>query len=509
MEISAEHIFGPVFALVAMFFYGKTMVQRSHGRQVRVMPALILIIGALLFQILTTDGTLLDVICRVLLSFGVAMIIDSRYLAIKKEHPKVFWVPGLLALIISGVLYFFASVSGYTSNGFFDGSGESDIKNGQVVIELGPDDTISELDDVLEKYDAEYRRAFPEVDMDEDEDLAQYYLILLPEGSVEGFLTEVRLDKENVDDADYNYEMKLHPPSYSGSVDIPQRAWSMANDPEMGKQWWLTRDADAVHAMLDGAKPNRKAIVAIVDTGVEGEHEDLNGIFGKSPADKDIHGHGTHCAGLAGAVTNNGKGIASYNWEGRYVEVRGYQALGDNGSGSLQQVIAAVIAAAEGGADVISMSLGSTRPSSKMEREAMEYATRLGSIIVAAAGNDGGQDARGHAPGNINGLICVSATTSEDRRAPFSNINTGLSMPLAAPGADIYSTIPGGGYASKSGTSMATPIVAGVIGIMRAFSPNMTAKDAWKILHDTGTNIPDSHEVGRLINPAKAIKAVM
>lgn len=509
MEISAEHIFGPVFALVAMFFYGKTMVQRSHGRQVRIMPALILIIGALLFQILTTDGTLLDVICRVLLSFGVAMIIDSRYLAIKKEHPKVFWVPGLLALIISGVLYFFASVSGYTSNGFFDGSGESSIKSGQVVVELGPDDTIGELEDILEKYDAEYRRAFPAVDMDEDEDLAQYYLIQLPEGSVEGFLAEVRLDRENVDDADYNYQMKLHPPSYSGEVAEQHPAWSMANDPEMGRQWWLMRDANEVHAMLDGAKPKRKAIVAIVDTGVEGGHEDLSGIFGKSPADRDVHGHGTHCAGLAGAVTNNGKGIASYNWEGRFVEVRGYQALGDNGSGSLQQVVAAVIDAAEGGADVISMSLGSTRPSSKMEREAMEYAARLGCIVVAAAGNDGGQDSRGHAPGNIDGLICVSATTNEDRCAPFSNINTGLKMPIAAPGADIYSTIPGGGYANKSGTSMATPIVAGVIGIMRSFNPDLNAKDAWKILHDTGKTIQDSRDVGRLIDPLKAIKAVM
>ncbi|MEM6268767.1 MAG: S8 family serine peptidase [Bacteroidota bacterium] len=510
MEITAEHIFGPVFATVAMFFYGRAIVGRASGRQIRILPALILIMGALLFQILTTDGTIIDVVCRVLLSFGVAMIIDSRYLAAKKEHPKMFWVPGLLALMISFVLYFFASLAGYTSNGFFAGDGAQDIESGQVLIELGPDDAISELEEVLEKYGAEYGRAFPMVDLDENEDLAQTYLVRLPQDQVDAFLAEVRRDTENVDHSGYNSVIRLNPPSVARRTETSVEGNFLANDPQLPRQWWIRRDGNAVHQLLRNARPKKKARVAIVDTGIDSGHEDLRGIFSKSPADSDIQGHGTHCAGLAGAATNNGVGIASYNWEGRFVEVRGYKGLSDDGSGSVEQVSEAIILAAEDGADVISLSLGSkTALPPFTERAAIEYALQRGCIVVAAAGNNRGLDAREHSPSNIPGVIAVAATNAQDRRAPFSNINTKLKMPLAAPGMDIFSTLPAGKYESYSGTSMATPIVAGVIGIMRAFAPDLSPQKAWRILHDTGREIEDSHEVGKLIQPAAAIKAVL
>lgn len=511
MEIKFIHILGPVFALVAMFFYGKAMVDRSSGRQVRIGPALILIVGALLFNFFSGDGTLLDRVCWVLLNFGIAMIIDSRYLAIKKEHPKVFWVPGVLAVVLSGVLYFFSSLFGLSVNGLFDGNGESEFEQGEVLIELGPDDHISELKDVIAEYNAGYKRAFPFVDMSEDENLAQYYLVDLEPDQVEPFLAAVRKDKENVDHASRNHEIRLHEPTAGQHASAAASSAFLANDPGLADQWWLTPEvANPLHSFLKGHSPKKKAKVAIVDTGVDSQHEDLSGIFGRSPGHQDGNGHGTHCAGLAGAATNNGRGMASLNWEGKFLEVRGYQALGADGRGDLFKVARAISQAAEDGADVISLSLGSYGKAQApiVEQQAVAYARSLGCIVVAAAGNDQGKDARYHSPSNIEGVIAVAAVDVNGRRAPFSNINTGLRLPIAAPGKDIWSTMPDGKYQSLSGTSMATPIVAGVIGVMRAMRPSLTGQQAWGILHRTGRSVSDSREVGRIIEPLAALRAL-
>ncbi|HHG85249.1 MAG TPA: hypothetical protein ENJ82_10935, partial [Bacteroidetes bacterium] len=473
-------------------------------------PALILVVGSLAFSFFTGDGTLLDRVCWVLLNFGIAMIIDSRYLAIKKEHPKVFWVPGVLALLLSGIIYFFSSLFGMSVNGLFDGSAEASFKHGEVLIELGPDDNIGELDGILEKYGAEYRRAFPFVEMSEDEDLAQYYLIHLAESEVKPFLEAVRKDKENIDHATLNFEIKLDDPKGTRVLSPKAAAGYLANDPGIAEQWWLSPQvANEVHAMLKGLKPKRKAKVAVVDTGVDGSHEDLSDVFGASPGGTDLNGHGTHCAGLAGAATNNGRGMASFNWEGRFVEVRGYQALGPDGRGDLYMLTRAITQAAEDGVDVISLSLGGrAKHPPRLQREAIAYAQKLGCIVIAAAGNDHGEDALHHAPSNVEGVIAVSAVDISGHRAPFSNVNTSLKYPIAAPGKDIFSTMPNGEYKLMSGTSMATPIVSGLVGVMRALHPQLTGAQAWKILHQTGHIIGDSPQVGNVINPLAALRAV-
>ena len=253
-------------------------------------------------------------------------------------------------------------------------------------------------------------------------------------------------------------------------------------------------------------------MVAIVDTGVDGKHEDLKSVMGKTQGkkgDRDVQGHGTHCAGLAGAATNNKTGIASLNWEGKFIEVRGYKGLNDNGTGSMWQVARAITQAAEDEADVISLSLGSYGKAPKVQRDAIAYALKQGCIVVAAAGNSYGDDAKNHAPCNIKGVIAVSAVAKDMSRSFFSNINTSLDMPIAAPGTNVYSTFPDGEYKFLNGTSMATPIVSGMLGIVRAYQPEISATEAYKLINDAAQTVKASDEVGKVVDPLATIQELV
>ena len=155
------------------------------------------------------------------------------------------------------------------------------------------------------------------------------------------------------------------------------------------------------------------------------------------------------------------------------------------------------------------MSLGdySPRPP-RVIREAVEFALKRDVIVLAAAGNSN-QDGAFHMPANIDGVIAVSAIDSGLRKAKFSNTNTALKRPIAAPGVDIMSLVPDGGYGAKSGTSMATPLVAGLIGVMRSLNSSLTAEQAYRVLVDTGQEIEDSRLVGRVIDAHQALVSVL
>ena len=448
---------------------------------------------------LTSGSGLFSILRGFFVDAGIALLVISGILALRKGRSKPFFALGLMFLGISFLIVVIARLFG---------SG-AEIPN-SFLLELGPDDNIEEVAPILNRYDVRYERAFPSVTLDVDEDLAQYFLVFGDPSSFDQLMADLRNDTENVDHVELNRIVSLNPPDIKkGSAPSITRS-VMANDPLIAQQWAI----DAIHGheahqLLSSVKPAKKAIVAILDTGVDDRHEDLRAAFRVSPGTDDGHGHGTHCAGIAGALANNGIGVTSLNWGGRFVEVTSYKALPYNGSGSLESIAQAIIDATNGDADVISMSLGSVSPvPPKVVVEAVEFAQARGVIVAASAGN-ANEDAFTHMPSNIDGVIAVAAVDQNLQKARFSNTVSRLSRPLASPGVDILSLKANGDYVSMSGTSMATPMVAGLLGVLRALHPDLSAQQAYDILHQSGQTVADSKQIGRVIDAEAAIKAVL
>ena len=471
-------------------------ITKTEKKPWRILAGLGLVGASLMLRLLEPAGLLSSVggaFSDVALGFWVA----AGFLAVKRSKAQPFFVLGLLAFALAA--------SFFVLSRFFDAA--LPTTNTSILVELGPDDSIEELHPILSSLDLEVEQAFPTVTLSRDEDLAQVYMVTGSEKALQQILPLLQADTENVDHVAWNEAVGLIEPVSSVEVERDPRRPIVADDPMITSQWALDaiNGAEAHQMLKDLNAPARKAVVAILDTGVDSRHEDLSGIFQKSPGHSDEHGHGTHCAGIAGAATNNGIGMASLNWNGHFVEIRGYKALGDDGLGSLESIAQAIIDATDAGADVISMSLGGfafTPP--KVVADAVSYAFEENAIVIAAAGNSN-QDAKNHMPSNIEGVIVVSAVDQKNRKASFSNTNTSLNRPIAAPGVDILSLKPNNEYKNNSGTSMATPVVSGLVGVMRAINPALTAQEAYAILHQTGTRGPDARKVGRTVNAEAAL----
>ena len=252
-----------------------------------------------------------------------------------------------------------------------------------------------------------------------------------------------------------------------------------------------------------------EALIAILDTGVDAKHEDLrtNYTSTKKKYDTDPQGHGTHCAGIAAAVSNNGIGIASAAPTPDFVEVTSIKVLSSFGIGTQRGIVNGILEAADLGADVISMSLGGRATPTKQRAyaEAIRYANERGAIVVVAAGNDGGP-ARQIAPANAEGVITVTALDNLSRKAVFSNTIEGIDMPIAAPGVDILSTWPGNEYKIASGTSMATPYVSGIVGLLKSIRPELTTAEVHRILLESGESLEEVRATGRLVDPVRALE---
>ncbi|MEL7222589.1 MAG: S8 family serine peptidase [Bacteroidota bacterium] len=287
------------------------------------------------------------------------------------------------------------------------------------------------------------------------------------------------------------------------------------NDPSVSEQWAMDAlKMDQLYALLTSGKVKAKkqTLVAILDTGVDAKHEDLKANF-RSISKKhndDPQGHGTHCAGIAGAVTNNSVGVASMARTGDYFNITSVKALRSGGSGTQKDIIDAIITAVDGGADVLSLSLGgfSTQSRQRAYSEAVRYATDKGAIVVAAAGNSN-RDAATYTPVNATGMIGVAAIDNQLQRAVFSNKVNKIEMAVAAPGVGIFSTKPNNNYAAHNGTSMATPFVSGLLGLMKSIRPELTNKEAYKILYETGIETKNTNLTGRLIQPAAAVSRLL
>ncbi len=285
------------------------------------------------------------------------------------------------------------------------------------------------------------------------------------------------------------------------------------NDPGVSKQWSVkTLDYAGLHRTLKKMSPKKTALVAVLDGGVFGNHEDLRDhyVSTKASYDKDSNSHGTHCAGVIAAVSNNGKGVSSMVPDKSWIKITSIKVMNNFGFGTQQQIIRGIIEAADLGADVISMSIGgiSSQAREKAYSDAIAYANAKGTIVVVASGNSN-INANRNTPGNAKGVINVAAIDTLLRKSHFSNTMEDIGMPLSAPGTEIYSTVVGHKYKTMNGTSMAAPHVAAAVGLMKAIKPDITTEEAFEILKATGKKSAQPKLTGKIIQPNAAIKKLI
>lgn len=288
------------------------------------------------------------------------------------------------------------------------------------------------------------------------------------------------------------------------------------NDPLFPQQY-AHKVSDSIKGWALAKKNNKgTSTIAIIDTGIDGEHPDLKAkllpgydAYGQGKEYKDKQGHGTHCAGIAAGIGNNGIGVIGYSPDSKLI---GVKVLQDNGSGTYAAVADGIAWAAKSKADVLSMSLGGPSSSQAME-DAINLAIQNNKIVIAASGNDG-DDSLGY-PAAIKGVMAVGATDANDKIADFSQY--GQHLAISAPGVNIMSTfptyasgMPGTNYGKISGTSMATPGVAGLAGLLKSVNPSLTGKQLRDIIEksadDLGEKGWDKYFGNGRINTLKAVE---
>ncbi|MBS3793893.1 MAG: S8 family serine peptidase [Candidatus Thorarchaeota archaeon] len=272
------------------------------------------------------------------------------------------------------------------------------------------------------------------------------------------------------------------------------------DDVEAERVWGGAEDAKDV---VSGNVAGNGIKVAILDTGIDYTHPDLDDVYsgGYDYVDddsdpKDGNGHGTHCAGIV-AAEDNGEGVIGVAPMTSLYAVR---VLDDQGSGYTSDIIAGIDWAINNGMNVISMSLGGGSYDDAFD-DAINRAYSADIVVCAASGNDG--EGTVSYPAAYTNAIAVGAIDSNHELASFSNY--GDEQEVVAPGVDIYSTMPTYGvtltswwygysnnYDQMSGTSMACPMVAGVVSLIRDANPDLTAPEVRDILQTTAVDLGSS-----------------
>ncbi|MEH1847081.1 MAG: S8 family peptidase [Nostoc sp.] len=285
-----------------------------------------------------------------------------------------------------------------------------------------------------------------------------------------------------------------------------------ADVPDLGGNNWGADLVKAPEVWAHGYT-GKGIVVAVVDTGVDYNHEDLKDNIWTNPKEiagngkdddgngyaDDIHGwnfvdntnnvlddngHGTHVSGTI-AGENNNYGVTGIAYDAKIMPVK---VLDESGSGSFNSISKGIRYAVDNGANVINLSLGGTSSNRTLE-SAIDYASSKGVIVVMAAGNDGDSSPEYPARYAYKSGIAVGAVDKNNNMPDFSNRSgTNEIAYVTAPGVKVYSSVPNNQYATYSGTSMATPHVAGVVALMLSANPNLTDAQVRQIVTETAGN---------------------
>lgn len=356
------------------------------------------------------------------------------------------------------------------------------FKAGEVLVRFRTGISIASAGIVMEPYDAMYVQTLYGSETE---------LWHVPEGS----------ELATVESLNANPQVEYAEPNY--------RVYAfdtVPNDPSFDKQWaHATMRSPAAWDITTG---KRSVTIAILDTGIDEAHPDLVGkiLPGYDYIDNDsnphdLNGHGTHVAGIAAAVTNNGVGVAGMNWKSRLLPVR---VLDAGGVGYAAQLASGIRWAKNSGAKVLSISLGGPNSSSDVQA-AVNEAHAAGSLVIAAMGNENSNELM--YPAAYDNVLAVAATGQNDLKAPYSSFGTHCDV--AAPGGNmsfyhdpkgIYSTMPTypvhmttsenyyTNYDYVQGTSQAAPYVAGLAALLWALEPSLTPDQAQATIQTTAVD---------------------
>jgi thermitase len=358
----------------------------------------------------------------------------------------------------------------------------AEFKPGELLVKFEPEISAALAQSTMQGYEAEYVRTLYGSDVE---------LWQVPEGSESQIMERLNAEP-TVEYAEPNYRVYAFD--------------NVPNDPSFNKQW--------AHAIIespaawDVTTGSTGVTVAILDTGIDPSHPDLASkivagydFVANDSNPRDENGHGTHVAGIAAAITNNGVGVAGVDWQARIMPVR---ILDYEGAGWVSDMVSGIGWAKDHGADVLNLSLGGTYYSSSAQT-AINQAHSSGCLIVASMGNDGSGTPL--YPAAYNNVLAVAATGPSDSRAPYSSY--GDHCDVAAPGgymtyyqdpAGIYSTMPTypvymttveyfyNNYDYVHGTSQAAPHVTGLAALVWAVAPSLTPNQVQTAIETTAVD---------------------
>ncbi|MES2564113.1 MAG: S8 family serine peptidase, partial [Pseudomonadota bacterium] len=266
-------------------------------------------------------------------------------------------------------------------------------------------------------------------------------------------------------------------------LDVQLKPGLGVDDPYFGSAWHLP------HILAPAAwdtSTGRNITIAILDSGVDAGHPEFAGklvpgwnFFDNNSDTSDVYGHGTIVAGAAAAASNNALGVASVAGEARIMPIR---VTDTAGSGYLSQMAQGITWAADRGARVANLSFAGAGGYATVQ-SAAQYMKNKGGLVITAAGNYGREETFAA----NSSTMTVSATDGGDAKASWSSY--GNFVDIAAPGVSIWTTTRGGGYGAYSGTSLASPVMAGVAALVMSANPALKAVDAENILFSTAVDL--------------------